>query len=886
MRKVLINFLLFLCAITITAQTQERKISVTENIAYRTDVGPSTVLDLAEPLFGPQQDRPAILIIHGGGWSAGSKNDMVYRALMIDYAMKGYVVCNMNYRLVQEAPMPACIEDVQAAVKWMKANSQRLGIAPDRIGTYGHSAGGHLSLMAGLTAGVACAAGGAPPTEIGRAGEWNDHQEWWPIGHIGKSDVPFLVLQGGEDPVVKPDLTEDWVTKMQQAGSSVDYVKVHGNHGVAFDQQLQFTRPAMDAFYARHLKHQDPTVSFEQMKVPEFGGSGPNKAIAVREKSLTDFVVYHPVDMEAAMAGGRTWLGSLASEKRSKLPVLVFCNGGCMDTSIGYENMLTDLASYGYVVVAIGELQMFAQHEKDQHTPSSMVKKALDWICQQASDPVSPYYNKIDTEKIAAAGHSCGGAQVLANAADPRLKTYLILNAGMGKMTMADASAKSLKNLHGPILYLVGGKTDVAWQNAQIDYKTIKKNPVVLADNTQSGHGGTYEQPNGGANSRMVRAWLDWQLKGKQEPKRIFLDGDLTGYDNWTIQHKNFIQETKDFVKGADVGFLTMQEKRGVVFHDRNGRERECLELLKNDYQISAIRMRVWVNPRGGDCDKFALLAMAKRVKALGMDLMVDFHYSDWWADPAKQPIPKAWLGHPFEEMKQDVRNHTIEVLSLLKENGIAPRWVQVGNETTNGMLWSVKTNEQGWEIKDSLGRTTITHSMGHIKTEPQQYAGFIRAGYDAVKEVFPDAIVIVHLDRGHEQRLYDHNLDTILKYGGKFDMVGMSLYPYWAMDGHPELKADDIITDCIKNIRHVSEKYQCDVMIVETGYEVDESHPEKMEEGRRLLTRVIRESRSETNGHCRGVFYWEPQCLPGGYKLGAFDSKAAPTVIMDGFLQ
>ena len=341
-----------------------------------------------------------------------------------------------------------------------------------------------------------------------------------------------------------------------------------------------------------------------------------------------------------------------------------------------------------------------------------------------------------------------------------------------------------------------------------------------------------------------------------------------------------------DFVKGADVGFLQGQERRGVKFHDRNGKERECLELLKNDYQLSAIRMRVWVNPRGGDCDKFALLAMAKRVKALGMELMVDFHYSDSWADPAKQPIPKAWLGHSFEEMKQDVRNHTIEVLSLLKANGIQPRWVQVGNETTNGMLWSVKTNERGWEVKDSLGNTIITHSMGHIKTEPRQYAGFIRAGYDAVKEVFPDAIVIVHLDRGHRQSLYDYNLDTILKYGGKFDMVGMSLYPYWAMEGHPELNADDIISDCIKNIRHVSEKYKCDVMIVETGYEVDEQHPEKMEEGRRQLARVVRESRNETGGHCRGVFYWEPQCLPGGYKLGAFDGKATPTAIMDGFIE
>jgi hypothetical protein len=183
---------------------------------------------------------------------------------------------------------------------------------------------------------------------------------------------------------------------------------------------------------------------------------------------------------------------------------------------------------------------MFAQHENDKHTPSSMVQKALDWICQQAADSTSYYYKRIDTEKIAAAGHSCGGAQVLANAADKRLKTYLILNAGMGKMEMAGASAKSLKNLHAPILYLVGGTSDVAWQNAQIDYKSIKKVPVVLADNTKSGHGGTYEQPNGGANSRMVRSWLDWQLKGNKDYDRLFLQGDLTGYDSWTIEKKNW----------------------------------------------------------------------------------------------------------------------------------------------------------------------------------------------------------------------------------------------------------------------------------------------------------------------------------------------------------
>ena len=325
-----------------------------------------------------------------------------------------------------------------------------------------------------------------------------------------------------------------------------------------------------------------------------------------------------------------------------------------------------------------------------------------------------------------------------------------------------------------------------------------------------------------------------------------------------------FGQQQNDFVKGADVGFLTGQERRGVVFHDREGRDRECLELLKTDYQMSAIRMRVWVNPRGGNCDKHELLAMGKRAKALGMDFMVDFHYADSWADPAKQPIPAAWREHSYEQMLKDVHDHTVDVLSLLKNNGVEPRWVQVGNETANGLLWP----------------------MGHIEKNPEQYAGFIRVGYDAVKEVFPNAIVIIHLDRGHKQSLYDWNLDIVRKYGGKFDMVGMSLYPYWARKDHPELKADDIITDCIANIRHVSEKYGCDVMIVETGYEVDEQHPEVMDEGRRQLTRVIREARTQTDGHCRGVFYWEPQCMPGGYKLGAFDSKASPTAIMEGFVE
>jgi len=116
--------------------------------------------------------------------------------------------------------------------------------------------------------------------------------------------------------------------------------------------------------------------------------------------------------------------------------------------------------------------------------------------------------------------------------------------------------------------------------------------------------------------------------------------------------------------------------------------------------------------------------------------------------------------------------------------------------------------------------------------------------------------------------------------------MIGMSLYPYWAMDSKREPSAEKTITDCIANINHVAEKFGKDVMIVETGFEVDERHPEKMEAGRDQLRRIIHEAKTMTNGHCRGVFYWEPQCLPGGYRLGAFGSKGMPTAIMDGFIE
>lgn len=264
-------------------------------------------------------------------------------------------------------------------------------------------------------------------------------------------------------------------------------------------------------------------------RVIDDGGTGQFKAIAVKEQGMEDFVIYRPKDMLYAHA------------RCGALPVLLFGNGGCSDTSIGYERMLSEVASHGYIVVAIGEMRDRLNERPIGKTESLELMHGLDLIMQKNCTKGTEYYNMVDSAKIAAAGHSCGGAQVLYNAGDPRLKTYLILNAGMGNMEMAGASRGSLPRLHAPILYIVGGPSDVAYENAQKDYARISHVPVCLANHPASGHGGTYYDKYGGDYGRLVLDWLDWHLKNKQDNAKIFLAEKPTGYDGWELKAKNFI---------------------------------------------------------------------------------------------------------------------------------------------------------------------------------------------------------------------------------------------------------------------------------------------------------------------------------------------------------
>lgn len=312
------------------------------------------------------------------------------------------------------------------------------------------------------------------------------------------------------------------------------------------------------------------------------------------------------------------------------------------------------------------------------------------------------------------------------------------------------------------------------------------------------------------------------------------------------------------FAKGADVSWLTELESNGTLFYDANGKPQECMALLR-DLGMNSIRLRVWVNPDGGWCGKDDVVAKAWRAQKLGMRLMIDFHYSDTWADPGKQYVPAAWKDYTFEQMKQAVADHTRDVLTALKERNIDVEWVQVGNETSDGMLWN-----------DADGADALAVT-GRASKNMANFAAYVNAGYNAVKAVYPDAKVIVHLDKGNKLSQYTWMFDGLKQHGAKWDVIGMSLYPDWITDQTWQQVSDD----CLANMQTLSTKYGCNVILSEIGmvWNSENAAPflKKMVDGCKALS------------ICEGVFYWEPETYGNlnGYDKGAFDDSGKPTVAL-----
>ncbi len=256
-----------------TAGATLKTIRVTDNVPYREGGSEAWVLDLAEPEnFGPEI-RPVIVLIHGGGWRMGSKQERPFRSMLLHYAGLGYVTVSLDYRLDGEAPFPACIADVKNAVRWIKAHATELRIDPERIGAYGHSAGGHLAVMLAVSSdnpelegdgpfrefssAIACAVGGATSTQRHPPKRFWEPQyaHCWPIYYLSPDRPPLLFLQGEADQTVDPAIVKDYVEKAKAVGADVEYIGVPDlGHDVSYTLALDITQPAMDNFFAKHLQ--------------------------------------------------------------------------------------------------------------------------------------------------------------------------------------------------------------------------------------------------------------------------------------------------------------------------------------------------------------------------------------------------------------------------------------------------------------------------------------------------------------------------------------------------------------------------------------------------------------------------------------------------------
>ena len=288
----------------------------------------------------------------------------------------------------------------------------------------------------------------------------------------------------------------------------------------------------------------------------------------------------------------------------------------------------------------------------------------------------------------------------------------------------------------------------------------------------------------------------------------------------------SIVSDTSFYAKGADIGWLSQMENEGKKFYNAAGKQMDCIELLKTK-GINSIRLRVWVNPSTIYCGTSDVIAQAKRAQSLGMKIMIDFHYSDWWADPGKQNKPAAWKNLNFDALTTMVYTYTKDVVTQLINNGINPSWIQIGNETNDGMLWE----------------------DGRASKSMSNFAALLNAGSKAVRETSPSSKIIVHISNGYDNAMFRWIFDGLKTNKVDYDVIAMSLYP--------DATNWQTTTDqCYNNMLDMIARYGKPIMITEVGMDVS-----KATECKNFLTEIIKKNKSLPNQMGLGVFYWEPQC-------------------------
>ncbi|WP_373834972.1 glycoside hydrolase family 53 protein [Bacteroides heparinolyticus] len=309
-----------------------------------------------------------------------------------------------------------------------------------------------------------------------------------------------------------------------------------------------------------------------------------------------------------------------------------------------------------------------------------------------------------------------------------------------------------------------------------------------------------------------------------------------------------------EFIKGMDISMVDELERNGARYY-LNGTPGDLFSIL-NECGTNTIRLRLWQdpydkygNPYGGGGNDFeTTINLAKRTIENKMDFLLDFHYSDFWADPAKQIKPKAWSGLNSDELETAVYLYTLQTLKALRNQKLIPSMIQIGNEITNGLLWP----------------------EGHIDNI-QMMTRLLKAGIKGAREECPEAKIVLHLDFGTDNQMYRNWFEGVSAYTLDYDIIGMSYYPHF----------NGSIASLIDNMNDVSDTFNKDVMIAETsiGYtletygckgivytkqqELDTGYPATQEGQRDFLKDLYSAVRGVKNSRGVGVFYWEPDWLP-----------------------
>ncbi len=274
------------------------------------------------------------------------------------------------------------------------------------------------------------------------------------------------------------------------------------------------------------------TILLTSSRVIEDGGTGKFPAVMYTDSTLKTHTIFTPQDLD--LFG-----------KDFKLPIIAWGNGACANSPWEHVNFLSEVASHGFLVVAIGPMPKEGERGSGRSTSSQMTD-AINWAIAQNNDVNSKFYQKLDISKIAVSGMSCGGLQTLETAPDPRVTTAIVCNsgilgnAGAGMPGMPGLTKDHLTKLHTPVLYILGGESDIAYNNGMDDFKRINHVPVFVA-NMNVGHGGTYSHPHGGEFAKVATAWFQWHLKGDKKASAMFTGNpcELSKDSNWTVDKKN-----------------------------------------------------------------------------------------------------------------------------------------------------------------------------------------------------------------------------------------------------------------------------------------------------------------------------------------------------------